>query len=102
MARHSSFMFKGKTVDIKEVVRELDVDYVITGTVRKSGQQIRVSAQLVEARSAHQLWADHYQLDMGDAFTIQTQVAEHVAGAIEPELLKTESVIAAKRRHAGD
>ena len=102
IARHSSFVFKGRTVDTKEIARELDVDYLLTGTVRKSAQQVRVSAQLIDARSAHQLWADHYQVDSGDVFTIQTQIAERVAGAIEPELLKTESVIAAKRRHAGD
>ncbi len=102
IARHSTFVFKGRAVDIKEIARELDVEYLLTGSVRKSAQQIRVSAELIDARSAHQLWSDSYQLDLGDHFTVQEQIAEQVAGAIEPELLKTESVIAAKRRHAGD
>src|SRR5258706_723154 len=102
IARHSTFVFKGRAVDIKEIARELDVEYLLTGSVRKSSQQIRVSAELIDARSAHQLWSDSYQLDLGDHFTVQEQIAEQVAGAIEPELLKTESVIAAKRRHAGD
>ncbi len=102
IARHSSFVFKGRVVDIKEIARELDVQYLLAGSVRKSAREIRVSAQLVDARSAHQLWADRYQIQLGDVFTIQDQIAEQVAGAIEPELLKSESVIAAKRRHAGD
>jgi TolB-like protein len=100
-ARHSSFALKGKVIDIKEIARELDVEYVLTGSVRKWEQQIRVSAQLTDGRTAHQLWSARYDVELVDVFTVQDQIAEQVAGAIEPELLKTESIIAAKRRHVG-
>jgi TolB-like protein/Flp pilus assembly protein TadD len=102
IARNSSFVFKGRAIDVKEVARELDVRYVLEGSVRKSGRQVRISAQLIDAGSAHQLWADHYDVDLGDIFAVQDRIAEQVAGAIEPELLKTESALAAKRRRAGN
>lgn len=101
-ARHSSFALKGKGGDIKEIARELEVQYVLTGSVRKRDRQIRVSAQLNDGRSAHQLWTGRYDVEPIDVFSVQDQVAEQVAGAIEPELLKTESAIAANRRHAGN
>jgi TolB-like protein/Flp pilus assembly protein TadD len=101
-SRHTSFALKGRTVDIKEIGQELDVQYILYGSVRKSGRQIRVSAQLTDARTAHQLWADRYDVELDNSFTVQQKIAEQVAGAIEPELLKTESVVASKRRHVGD
>lgn len=101
-ARHSSFALDRRSVDIKEIAQELDVQYVLYGSVRKSDRQIRVSAQLADGRSAHQLWADRYDVELGDVFAVQLNIAQQVAGAIEPELLKTESVVAAKRRHVGD
>jgi TolB-like protein/Flp pilus assembly protein TadD len=102
IARNSSFVFKGRAIDVKEVARELDVRYVLEGSVRKSGRHVRISAQLVNGRSAHQLWADRYDVELVDLFAVQDRIAEQVAGAIEPELLKTESVLAAKRRRAGN
>jgi len=102
VTRHSSFRFKGAAIDIKEIAHQLDVGYLLTGSVRKSGPQIRVSAQLSDAQTGHQLWADRYDVQLGDVFGIQDQIAEQVAGAIEPELLKSESDIAARRRHASD
>jgi TolB-like protein len=100
--RHSSFRFKGMAIDVKEIAQQLDVGYLLTGSVRKSGLQIRVSAQLSDTRTGHQLWADKYDVELGDVFGIQDRIAEQVAGAIEPELLKSESLIAARRRHASD
>ena len=102
ISRNSSFVFKGKAVDVKEIAAELDVRYALEGSVRKSGRRIRIAAQLIDASSAHQLWADRYDVELGDVFAVQDRIAQQVAGAIEPELLKTESAIAAKRRHAGD
>jgi len=102
IARHSSFLFKGSTLDIKEIARRLEVQYVVAGSVRKSGQQIRVSAQLIDPRNAHQLWSDRYEFQLGEGFAVQDQITEQVAGAIEPELLKTQAVLAAQRRHAAD
>lgn len=102
IARNSTFAFKGRSADVKEIARELDVRYVLEGSVRKSARHVRISAQLSDAASAHQLWADRYDVELGDIFAVQDRIAEQVAGAIEPELLKTESTLAAKRRRAGD
>jgi len=102
IARNSSFVFKGKDVDVAEIARKLDARYVLEGNVRKSGRQVRITAQLIEGSSAHQLWAERYDVDLGEIFAVQDRIAEHVAGAIEPELLKTESTLAAKRRRAGN
>jgi TolB-like protein/Flp pilus assembly protein TadD len=102
IARHSSFRFRGAAGDLKQIERELDVQYVLTGSMRKAGTQVRVCAELIDARSAHQLWADRYDAQLDDMFAVQDRIAEQVAGAIEPELLKTESVIAAKRSHVAD
>jgi TolB-like protein/Flp pilus assembly protein TadD len=102
VTRHSSFRFKGMAIDLNEIAQQLNVGYLLSGSVRKSGSQIRVSAHLSDARTGHQLWADRYDVEHGDFFAIQDRIVEQVAGAIEPELLKSESVIAARRRHAGD
>jgi pentatricopeptide repeat protein len=77
------------------------VEYLIEGSVRRSGQQVRISAQLVEATSGKHIWAERYDLEMTEVFAIQDEIAERVAGAIEPELLKTEGAQAAAR-HTGN
>jgi TolB-like protein len=102
IARNSSFVFKGRAIDVKEVARGLGVRYVLEGSVRRAGRRVRISAQLIDAGSAHQLWTDRYDVELGDIFAVQDRIAEQVAGAIEPELLKTESALAAKRRRAGN
>jgi TolB-like protein len=101
IGRNSSFVYKDKCVDSKQVARELGVGYVLEGSVRRSGQHIRVSAQLVDAASANQIWADQYVMELAEAFAVQDAIAERVTGAIEPELLKTESLPAAAR-HTGN
>jgi TolB-like protein len=101
IGRNSSFVFKGKSVDSKQVARELGVRYMLEGSVRRSGQHLRISAQLVDAASASQIWAERYELELKEAFAVQDAIAERVAGAIEPELLKTESLPAAAR-HSGN
>jgi TolB-like protein len=65
IARNSSFVFKGKDVDVAEIARKLDARYVLEGNVRKSGRQVRITAQLIEGSSAHQLWAERYDVDLG-------------------------------------
>jgi TolB-like protein len=97
IGRNSSFVYKGKSVDSKKVAHELGVRYVLEGSVRRSGQQLRISAQLVDAPSASQIWAERYGMELKEAFAVQDAIAERVAGAIEPELLKTESLPAAAR-----
>ncbi|TJW06909.1 MAG: transcriptional regulator [Mesorhizobium sp.] len=93
----SSFVYKDKSVDSKQVARELGVRYVLEGSVRRSGQHIRVSAQLVDAASANQIWAERYEMEITEVFAVQDAIAERVAGAIEPELLRTESLPATAR-----
>jgi len=101
IGRNSSFAFKGKALDAKQIAEQLSVRYVLEGTVRKSREHMRISAQLVDARSGIQLWAERYDLDFIEVFAIQDAIAEQVVGAIEPELLKSEGAEAAAR-HTGN
>ena len=101
IARNSSFAYKGKSLDAKQVAQELGVRYLLEGSARKSGQHIRISAQLVDATSGKHIWAERYDLELTEVFAIQDEIAERVAGAIEPELLRTEGAQAAAR-HTGN
>lgn len=97
IARSSSFTYKGRTVDVKEVGRQLGVRYVIEGSVRKAGNRVRISAQLIEAASGSHLWADRFDGGLEDIFDLQNQVAESVVGAIGPRLEEAE-IERAKRK----
>ena len=97
IARNSSFTYKGKAVDVKQVGRELGVGYVLEGSVRKSGSRVRITAQLIDATSGRHVWAERYDRDLTDIFSLQDEITEHVVGSIEPELLKIESGRAATR-----
>lgn len=101
IGRNSSFVYKHRSVSAKQVGRDLGVNYVLEGSVRRSGGRLRVSTQLVETSCASQVWAERYDLEMEEAFAVQDAIAERVAGAIEPELLKTASLPAASR-HTGN
>ncbi len=90
IARNSTFTYKGRAVDIKQVARELGVRYVLEGSVRKAGNRIRVTAQLIEAESGNHLWAERYDRDYADVFAIQDELTQSVVGAIEPEILQRE------------
>jgi adenylate cyclase len=90
IARNSSFTFKGKVVDIKQVARELGVRYVLEGSVRRSGNRIRIAGQLIDAASGSHLWADRYDGALEDVFELQDQVASSVAGAIAPSVSQAE------------
>ena len=90
IARNSSFTYKGKPVDIKQVARELGVRYVLEGSVRKSGGRVRVTAQLIEAMSGHHLWADRFDGDLADIFEMQDQIVTRVVGAIAARLERAE------------
>jgi adenylate cyclase len=100
IARNSSFTYKGKAVDIKQVGRELGVRYVLEGSVRKSGERVRISGQLIEAATGAHLWADKFEGRLQDAFELQDQVAISVVGAIAPRLIEAE-VERAKRKPPG-
>ena len=90
IARNSSFTYKGKPVDTKQVARELGVRYVLEGSVRRSGNRVRVTGQLIEAESGHHLWADRFDGDLVDIFDLQDQLVTRVVGAIAPQLEKAE------------
>jgi adenylate cyclase len=86
IARNSSFTYKGQTIDVKRVGRELGVRYVLEGSVRKGGGRVRITAQLIEAATGTHLWADRFDGSLEDVFDLQDQVAISVAGVIEPTL----------------
>jgi adenylate cyclase len=86
IARNSSFTYKGKSVDVKQVGRELGVRYVLEGSVRKAGNRVRITGQLIDALTGTHLWADRFDGSLDDIFELQDQVASNVVGAIEPKL----------------
>lgn len=86
IARNSSFTYKGTAVDIRRVGRELGVGYVLEGSVRRSGEQLRISGQLIDAATGAHLWADRYDGDLNDVFELQDRITERVVAAIEPAL----------------
>ena len=89
IARNSSFTYKGRTVDVKQVGRELGVRYVLEGSVRKGGNRVRITAQLIDATNGAHLWADRFDGSVDDVFELQDKVAISVAGVIEPTLLRS-------------
>jgi TolB-like protein/class 3 adenylate cyclase len=90
IARNSSFTYKGQAVDVKQVGRELGVRYVLEGSVRKAGGRVRITAQLIEAETDAHLWAERFDGSLEDIFELQDQVANSVAGVIEPTLQAAE------------
>lgn len=92
IARNSSFIYKGRAVTVQQVGRELGVRYVLEGSTRKSGDRVRVTAQLVEAGTGRHVWAERYDRELADLFAVQDEIVECVTGAIEPELLRTETL----------
>ena len=90
IARNSSFTYKGRTIDVKEVGRELGVRFVLEGSVRKGGNQVRITAQLIDAATGAHLWADRFDGLLEDVFELQDKVALSVAGVIEPTLQAAE------------
>jgi adenylate cyclase len=90
IARNSSFTYKGKTVDVKQVGRELGVRYVLEGSVRKGGSRVRITGQLVDATTGGHIWADRFDGTLEDVFDLQDRVTASVVGAIEPQLQRAE------------
>jgi len=98
IARNSSFAFKGKAIDIKEVGRRLGVRYVLEGAVRKAAGKVRITGQLIDAITGVHIWADRFERDLTDVFALQDEVTVAVVSAIQPKLLQTEIAIATRRR----
>jgi adenylate cyclase len=92
IARNSTFTYKGRAVDVKEVGRELGVRYVLEGSVRKAANRVRITGQLIDATTGGHLWADRFEGTLDDIFELQDQVTASVVGAIEPELYAAEQV----------
>jgi hypothetical protein len=90
IARNSSFTYKGRTVDVKRVGRELGVRYVLEGSVRKAGNRVRVIGQLIDTSTGAHLWADRFEGGLEDIFDLQDQVTASVVGAIAPKLEQAE------------
>jgi adenylate cyclase len=90
IARNSSFTYKGKTLDVRQVGRELGVRYVLEGGVRRSGARLRITAQLVEAETGVHLWADKFDGALEDVFDLQDQITDRVVGIVEPSVRKSE------------
>jgi adenylate cyclase len=98
IARNSSFTFKGRAVDIKEVGRRLGVRYVLEGAVRKASGKVRITGQLIDAVTGAHIWADRFERDLTDIFALQDEMTVAVVSAIQPKLLQTEIALAARRR----
>ncbi|SDD69401.1 adenylate cyclase [Bradyrhizobium brasilense] len=97
IARNSSFTFKGRAVDIKEVGRRLGVRYVLEGSVRKAAGKVRITGQLIDAVTGTHIWADRFERDLTDIFALQDEVTVAVVSAIQPKLLQIEIGLSARR-----
>jgi adenylate cyclase len=97
IARNSSFTYKGKAVDVKQVGRELGVRYVLEGSVRKAGSRVRITGQLIDATTATHIWADRVEGSLDDIFELQDRVTSSVVGSIEPRLRQSEIERAIRR-----
>jgi adenylate cyclase len=97
VARNSSFTYKGQALDVKQVGRELGVRYVVEGAVRRAGDSLRISVQLIDALSGAHLWADRFDSALADVFELQDNVASRIAGVIEPALQAAETARSADR-----
>ncbi len=97
IARNSSFTYKGKAVDVKQVGRELGVRYVLEGSVRKGGNRVRITGQLIDTANGAHIWADRFDGALDDIFELQDRVASSVAGAIEPKLMAAEMERASRK-----
>jgi TolB-like protein len=97
IARNSTFVYKHRAVDVKQVSRELGVRYVLEGSVRRAGKRLRISAQLIDAITGGHHWAERYDRQLGDMFTVQDEITRSVVAAIEPRLLAAEGVRALSR-----
>ncbi len=92
IARNSTFAYKGKSPDVRQVSRELGVRYVLEGSVRKAGPRVRITAQLVDGTSGNHIWAERYDREVADIFAVQDEITQSVVGAIEPQLYAAENL----------
>jgi len=98
IARNTTFTYKGQAVDVQAVAKDLGVRYVLEGSVRKAGNRVRISAQLIDGTTGNHLWAERYDRDLEDIFELQDEITLTVVGAIEPELAQAEREQAMTKR----
>ena len=97
ISRESTFSYKGAAIDVRQIARELDVRFVLEGSVRKAGNRVRVTVQLIDADTGHHVWAERYDREMADIFDLQDEIVEVIAAALEPELNAFERDRAARK-----
>ncbi len=97
IARNSSFTYKGRAVDVTQVAKELGVRYVLEGSVRKAGNRVRVTAQLIDATTGNHIWAERYDRELDDIFALQDEITEIIVASVEPELGAVERERARRR-----
>ncbi len=97
IARNSSFIYKGKAVHMKQIAEELGVGYVVEGSVRKSGDRVRIAAQLNDVATGSHIWAERYDRDIADVFAVQDEITEAIVAAIEPQLYAAENFHAQRK-----
>jgi TolB-like protein len=98
VARNSSFVYKGRAVDVREIAKDLGVRYVLEGSVQRAGERVRVNTQLIDAASAAHLWAEHFDSRLEDIFDLEDRITESVIGLIEPQIRKAEIERARRKR----
>ncbi len=98
IARNSAYAFKGRAVDVRDIARELGVRYVLEGSLRKAGERIRVTAQLIDAATGAHLWADRYDGVIGNLFDFEDEIATRVAGSLRPSIWDAEIALARRKR----
>ena len=101
IARNTTFKYKGRSVDVKQIARDLDVRYLLEGSVRKAGNRVRITAQLIDAMTGGHLWAERYDRELTNVFTVQDEITESVVTSIQPELDRAE-VIRARQKLPGN
>ena len=112
IARNSSFTYKGGPVDVKQVAGELGVRYVLEGSVRKGGDRMRITAQLIDATTGNHVWAERYDRQLDDIFAVQDEITANIVGVVAPEVIGAEMRRARRKdpaqhecvglRHAGE
>src|SRR5262249_45048900 len=102
ISRNTAFTYRNKPIDTKQIGRELGVRYVLEGSARRSGDQIRVSAQLIDAATDAYLWADRFERDTGDLFALQNEITSRIAVALNLELIIAEAGRPTERPDASD
>ncbi|MFL6736856.1 MAG: TIR domain-containing protein [Sphingomonas sp.] len=97
VARNTAFTFKGQTVDVKEIAKTLGVTYVLEGSVRKAGNRVRITAQLIDGAEGDHVWADRYDRDLDDIFQIQDEISKEIVRALRLKLMPAEELAIEKR-----